>query len=294
MRGETAQGIFTNFKNVLDSTRVQLPFGIGNIGTSFRNEVTTGQFIFRTLEFEQAEIEYFFDPESEDWQRLMTNWKENMWEFATSKLGVSQENLQWRQHTDKERSHYSLDTWDLDYKFPFGYKELWGIAYRTDFDLKQHQEYTGKSLEYTDPQTNKKFLPHVIEPAVSTPRLFLMTLCDAYWEDKENQRTVLKLKPSLAPYKAAVFPLAKNKPELVKIARDLFNNLSKTYHVTWDERSSIGKRYLYQDEIGTPYGITVDYQTLEDQTVTIRDRDTTEQIRLPLDQLADYLKNRVE
>ena len=294
MRGETAQGIFTNFKNVLDSTRVQLPFGIGNLGISFRNEVTTGQFVFRTLEFEQAEIEYFFDPKKEDWQQLMDDWKKNMWQFAVENLGVNEANLQWRQHTDKERSHYSKDTWDLDYKFPFGYKELWGIAYRTDYDLKQHQEYTGKNLEYTDPQTKKKFLPHVIEPAGGIARFFLMTLCDAYWEDKENQRTVLKLKPSLAPYKAAVFPLAKNKPELVKIARDIFNNLSKKYHVAWDERSSIGKRYLYQDEIGTPYCITIDYETLDDGTVTIRDRDTTQQTRIPLDQLADYLKSRVE
>lgn len=294
MRGETAQGIFANFKNVLDSTRVQLPFGIGNIGTSFRNEVTTGQFIFRTLEFEQAEIEYFFDPEKEDWQQLMDNWKKDMWEFATQKLGIKESGLKWRQHTDKERSHYSLDTWDLDYEFPFGYKELWGIAYRTDYDLRQHQEYSGKNLEYTDPKTQKKFLPHVIEPAGGIARFFLMILCDAYWEDKENNRTVLKLKPSLAPYKAAVFPLAKNKPELVKIAQNIFSILSKKYHVAWDERSSIGKRYLYQDEIGTPYCITIDYETLEDNTVTIRDRDTTEQTRLPLDELAEYLKSRVD
>jgi len=294
MRGETAQGIFTNFKNVLDSTRVQLPFGIGNIGTSFRNEVTTGQFVFRTLEFEQAEIEYFFNPEQEDWQKLMTDWKKEMWKFATQKLGVQEKNLQWRQHTDKERSHYSLDTWDLDYRFPFGFKELWGLAYRTDYDLKQHQKYSGKNLEYTDPNTQEKFLPHVIEPAGGINRFFLMTLCDAYWEDEKNNRTVLKLQSSLAPYKAAVFPLAKNKPELVNIAKKIFDDLSKEYHVAWDDRSSIGKRYLYQDEIGTPYCITVDYQTLEDNTVTIRDRDTTEQTRLQLDQLVDYLKSRVE
>ncbi|MFH1958805.1 MAG: glycine--tRNA ligase [Patescibacteria group bacterium] len=294
MRGETAQGIFTNFKNVLDSTRVQLPFGIGNIGTSFRNEVTTGQFVFRTLEFELAEIEYFFDPEKEDWKKTMTQWKNEMWQFATKTLGIQENNLKWRQHTDKERSHYSLDTWDLDYKYPFGYKELWGLAYRTDFDLKQHQKHSGQNLEYIDPQTQKKFLPHVIEPAVGVARLFLMILCDAYWEDKKNNRTVLKLKPSLAPYKAAVFPLAKNKPELVNKARKIFDELSKKYHVAWDERSSIGKRYLYQDEIGTPYCITVDYETLEDGTVTIRDRDTTEQIRLPMTELADYLRNRVK
>lgn len=294
LRGETAQGIFTNFKNILDSTRVQLPFGIGNIGTSYRNEVTTGQFVFRTLEFEQAEIEYFFDPEKEDWQKLMSEWKDEMWQFATKALGVKEENLQWRQHTDKERSFYSLDTWDLDYKFPFGFKELWGIAYRTDYDLKQHQDHSGKNMEYTDPQTNKKFLPHVIEPAGGIARFFLMTLCDAYWQDEENQRTVLKLKPSLAPYKAAVFPLAKNKPELVNKAKKIFDDLSQKHHVAWDERSSIGKRYLYQDEIGTPYCITVDYESIEDETVTLRDRDTTEQIRLPISELAEYLQDRVK
>jgi glycyl-tRNA synthetase len=293
MRGETAQGIFTNFKNVLDSTRVQLPFGIGNIGTSFRNEVTTGQFVFRTLEFELAEIEYFFDPEKEDWEKIMTQWKDEMWQFATNILGIQEENLKWRQHTDKERSHYSLDTWDLDYKYPFGYKELWGIAYRTNFDLKQHQDHSGKSMEYTDPHTHQKFIPHVIEPAVGVARLFLMTLCDAYWEDKENSRTVLKLQPSLAPYKAAVFPLAKNKPELVAQAKEIFEELSQSYHVAWDERSSIGKRYLYQDEIGTPYCITVDYDTLEDGTVTIRDRDTTEQTRVKTEELAQYLEQRI-
>lgn len=294
LRGETAQGIFTNFKNVLDSTRIQLPFGIGNIGTSFRNEVTTGQFVFRTLEFEQAEIEYFFDPEKEDWQKLMDQWKHDLISFATQKLGADLNHLQWRQHTDKERSHYSLDTWDLDYKFPFGWKELWGLAYRTDYDLKQHQKYTGQSLEYTDPHTQKKFIPHVIEPAGGINRFFLMVLCDAYWQDKKNERVVLKLKPQLAPYKTAVFPLAKNKPELVEKARHIFDDLSQKYHVAWDERSSIGKRYLYQDEIGTPYCITVDYQTLEDETVTMRDRDTTEQDRLPSNQLADYLANKVE
>ncbi len=293
MRGETAQGIFTNFKNVLDSTRVRLPFGIGNIGTSFRNEVTTGQFVFRTLEFEQAEIEYFFDPKQENWQDLMASWKNSMWEFATQTLGIKEENLRWRQHTDKERSHYSLDTWDLDYQFSFGYKELWGVAYRTDYDLKQHQEYSGKSMEYTDPHTQQKFIPHVIEPAVSTPRLFLMIMTDAYWQDEENKRIVLKLKPSLAPYKAAVFPLAKNKPELVAQAKKIFDDLSEKYHLAWDERSSIGKRYLYQDEIGTPYCITIDYDTLEDGAVTIRDRDTTKQTRVKIEELAQYLEQRI-
>lgn len=294
LRGETAQGIFTNFKHVLDSTRVQLPFGIGNIGTSFRNEVTTGQFVFRTLEFEQAEIEYFFNPEEEKWQELFAEWKDELWQFATQTLGVNEQNLQWRQHTDQERSHYSLDTWDLDYKYPFGWKELWGLAYRTDYDLRQHQEHSGQSLEYIDPHTHQKMIPHVIEPAVGINRLFLMVLCDAYWQDEENERTVLKLKPELAPYKAAIFPLAKNKPKLVKMAKEIFADLSQNLHVTYDERSNIGKRYLYQDEIGTPFCITVDYESLEDGAVTVRDRDTTEQVRIKVEKLAAYLTNRVE
>ncbi len=294
LRGETAQGIFTNFKNILDSTRAKLPFGIGNIGTSFRNEVTTGQFVFRTLEFEQAEIEYFFNPEQTDWHELFADWKEEVWQFVTKKLGIETDHLRWRQHTDQERSHYSLDTWDLDYQYPFGWTELLGLAYRTDYDLKQHQQLSGQDLYYIDPHTQEKIVPHVIEPAVGINRLFLMILTDAYWEDEANERTVLKLAPALAPYKAAVFPLAKNKPELVEKAQEIFADLKSSFAVTYDERSSIGKRYLYQDEIGTPFCITVDYQTLEDQTVTVRDRDTTEQTRVKVKELEAYLADRVE
>lgn len=293
LRGETAQGIFTNFKQVLDSTRVQMPFGIGNIGKSFRNEVTTGQFVFRTVEFEQAEIEYFFNPEQSDWQELFKSWQDSMWRFVTTTLGIDETRLRWRQHTDKERSHYSKDTWDLEYLFPFGWKELWGIAYRTDYDLKQHQQHSGQSLEYTDPQTQQRFIPHVIEPAGGIGRFFLMMLCDAYWRDEANQRLVLKLHPTLAPYTAAVFPLVKNKPELVEVAKSLFAELGNQYRVAWDDRGNIGKRYLYQDEIGTPFCITVDYQTLEDQTVTVRDRNTTLQERVLISQLAIYLGHKL-
>ncbi len=294
LRGETAQGIFTNFKQVLNSTRVQLPFGIGNIGKSFRNEVTTGQFVFRTLEFEQAEIEYFFNPNQADWQELMTNWKDGMWQFVTHTLGINQENLRWRQHTDKERSHYSKDTYDLDYHFSFGWKELWGVAYRTDYDLKQHMEHSGESLEYTDPNNGEKFIPHVIEPAVGINRLFLMILTDAFWFDEAKQRTVLKLHPRLAPYKVAVFPLVKNKPEISAKAQQLFTELSQQFAVAWDDRGNIGKRYLYQDEIGTPACITVDYQTLEDNTVTIRQRDTAEQTRIAISEIESYLTNMIQ
>jgi glycyl-tRNA synthetase len=289
LRGETAQGIFTNFKQILDSSRVQLPFGVGNIGKSFRNEITTGQFVFRTLEFEQAEIEYFFNPNQSNWEELMKEWKDSMWSFITKTLGIREENLRWRQHTDKERSHYSKDTYDLDYNFSFGWKELWGVAYRTDYDLKQHQEHSGQSLEYTDPYTGEKFIPHVIEPAVGINRIFLMILTDAYWQDTEKQRIVLRLPFNLAPYKAAVFPLLKNKPELVAKAKEVFAQVSQTHYTAWDDRGNIGKRYLYQDEIGTPFCITVDFQTLEDETVTVRDRDTAEQTRVQLSELEVYL-----
>lgn len=291
LRGETAQGIFANFKQVLDSTRTHLPFGIGQIGKSFRNEITTGQFIFRTLEFEQAEIEYFFNPNQADWQKLMEEWKAAMWQFVTTTLGVSAENLQWRAHSDQERSFYSADTYDLDYRFPFGWKELWGVAYRTDYDLKQHMKHSGESLEFIDPFTHQKIVPHVIEPALGVNRALLMVLCDSYWYDEANKRTVLKLKPSLAPYQVAVFPLVKNKPDIVGKADEVYQLLKKNFATTWDERSNIGKRYLYQDEIGTPFGVTIDYQSLDDQTVTVRNRDTTSQERISIDQLVTYLSD---
>ena len=291
LRGETAQGIFTDFKQVLDSSRVKLPFGIGNIGKSFRNEITTGQFIFRTLEFEQAEIEYFFDPENSDWEKLFSEWRDSMYSFVTNTLGINKDNLKWRRHTDKERSHYSKDTYDLDYKFPFGWKELWGVAYRTNYDLTQHKEHSGQSLEYQDPYTGKKFIPHVIEPAVGINRLFLMLLSDAYQE--ENDRIVLKLSPKVAPYKIAVFPLLANKPELLSKARSVFNNLKNSFNVIWDDRGNIGKRYFAQDEIGTPWCVTVDFETLNDESVTVRDRDTMSQERVTIDNLVEYFQNKL-
>jgi glycyl-tRNA synthetase len=294
LRGETAQGIFTNFANLLNSTRHQLPFGVGQIGKSFRNEITTGQFVFRTLEFEQAEIEYFFDPESTPWQPLFKEWQDAMQSFVENTLGIRAENLRWRRHSDQERSFYSKETFDLEYRFPFGFKELWGIAYRTDYDLKQHIEHSGRDLRYTDPKSGQALIPHVIEPAVGVNRLLLMTLCDAYWEDSENQRVVLRFKPTLAPYKAAVFPLLKNKPELVEKARGVFKQVLRRFAATWDERGNIGKRYYAQDEIGTPFCITVDFQTLEDDTVTVRERDTMVQERVALGQLNHYLSEKME
>ena len=287
LRGETAQGIFTNFKNVLDSTRVKLPFGIGQIGKSFRNEITLGQYIFRTFEFEQGEIEYFFDPEKEDPKAMLKMWQDALWKFVVGDLGINEKNLRWRRHTDAERSHYSQDTYDLDYRFPFGWKELWGVAYRTDYDLKQHMKYSGTDLQYTDPHTQKKFIPHVIEPAVGINRLMFMVLCDSYREEAE--RVMLRINPSIAPYTVAVFPLVSNKPELVSEAEKVFELLSQHFHTYWDDRGNIGKRYKYQDEAGTPFCVTIDYESLLEHTVTIRNRDTMKQSRVALSDLISHI-----
>src|SRR6185369_13068387 len=233
LRGETAQGIFINFKNVVDSTRVRLPFGIGQIGKAFRNEITPGNSVFRTIEFEAGEIEYFFDPEASNWEELFEKWKSSMWEFATKELGIAANKLRWRSHTDKERSFYSSRTEDLEYEFPFGFKELWGLAYRTDYDLTQHMNVSKKDLTILDPYSNKKILPHVIEPAVGINRLLLMIVVDAYTEQgtsaggDEGKRIVLNLHPKLAPYKVAVFPLLANKEELVDKAKGIYDELKK-------------------------------------------------------------------
>ena len=286
LRGETAQLIFTNFKNVLASNRVKLPFGIAQQGKSFRNEITPGNSVFRTIEFEQAEIEYFFDPEENDYEPLFESWKQTMHDFVTKQLQIKEENLRWRPHTDEERSFYSKRTEDLEYNFPFGFKELWGLAYRTDYDLSQHIEFSKKDLSVVDPQTGKKTVPHVIEPAVGINRLLLMVLADAYVE--EEKRTVLKISPKIAPYKVAVFPLLANKEELVAKARELFESLTDEYMTVWDARGNIGKRYLAQDEIGTPWCVTVDFDTLEDDMVTVRDRDTATQERIAIKDLNAY------
>ena len=300
LRGETAQGIFISFKNIIDSTRVRIPFGVGQIGKSFRNEITKGNFIFRTLEFEQAEIEYFFDPETNDWQALYAGWKDAMEKFVTESLGVEKDHLRWREHGDEERSFYSKRTEDLEYKFPFGFKELWGLAYRTDYDLNQHMKFSGVDLAYTDPTTGKKFVPHVIEPAVGINRLMAMVMLDAYTED--GDRVYLKLKPRLAPYKVAVFPLLANKPQLVETARAIYDDLLKNFTVAWDDRGNIGKRYYAQDEIGTPFCVTVDFDTLGDDgkgspenkgTVTVRDRNTGTQERIAIDKLQEFLHGKI-
>lgn len=293
LRGETAQGIFINFKNILDSTRLKLPFGVGQMGKSFRNEITKGQATFRTVEFEQGEIEYFFNPEESNWEDLFATWLSSIQDFVTDTLGINQEHLRVREHDDKERSFYSKKTVDLEYEYPFGFKELWGLAYRTDYDLKQHIKHSGVDLSYLDPATNSKLVPHVIEPAVGIDRLTLMVLCDAYWADKANHRIVLRLAPNLAPYTVAVFPLLRNNEELVAKAKTVFDNLKKSYRTAWDDRGNIGKRYFYQDEMGTPFCVTIDHQTLEDATVTVRDRDTTKQTRVEIDKLTHYLEENL-
>lgn len=289
LRGETAQNMFLCFKNIVDSFSPKLPFGMAQIGKAFRNEITLGNFIFRTFEFEQMEIEYFIH--KENWGEYFEEWKKLMWQWILD-LGVSQDKLRWRRHSDEELSHYSKRTEDIEYDFPFGgFKELYGLAYRTDYDLKQHSKFSGKDLSYFDPETKEKFIPHVIEPTFGVTRTALVVLLDAYCE--EEKRVVLKLKPQLAPYKAAVFPLLANKQELVEKAQGVFEILQPQFHTVWDARGNIGKRYYSQDEIGTPWCITIDFQTLEDDTVTIRDRDTMEQVRVKIGEIKDYVKIKI-
>ena len=266
LRGEIAQGMFVNFRNVLDTVRPKMPFGIAQAGKAFRNEITLGNFIFRTLEFNLAEFEYFFDPKN-SWEEYFKFWKTEMESWIYS-LGVDRSHLRWRIHTDAERSHYSTHTEDLDYDFTFGFKELFGLAYRTDFDLRNHTEKSGMDLRYTDPQTNEKYIPHVVEPTFGINRVLLCLLTEAYTEDADG-RVYLRLNKNIAPYQVAVFPLVSNKPELAAKAREIYVDLLKQgVRVAWDDRGNIGKRYLSQDETGTPVCVTVDYQSLEDNTVT--------------------------
>lgn len=288
LRPETAQNIFVNFSNVVDTFSPPMPFGIAQIGKAFRNEITTGQFIFRTLEFEQMEIEYFIRPRG--WEKVFETWQEEMLAWATD-VGIKKEKLRYREHGEKERSHYSKKTVDLEYEFPGGFKEIYGLAYRGDYDLSNHAKHSGKELFYRDTQTGEKFVPHVVEPSFGVERTLLPMLLDAYSE--EGERLILKLKPQLAPYKAAVFPLLANKPDLLKYAHDLYLKLRLRLNAVFDDRGNIGKRYYAQDEIGTPWCITVDFQTLEDDTVTIRDRDTAKQERFKVDKLEEFFENKL-
>jgi len=287
LRGEIAQGMFVNFKNVLGTMRPKLPFGIAQSGKAFRNEITLGNFTFRTVEFNLAEFEYFFNPAKDNWETLYDYWKDEMFKWITS-IGIPSVSLKWRVHNDKERSHYSTKTEDLDFQFAFGSKEMFGLAYRTNFDLKNHIEKSGVDLRYTDPETGEKIIPHVLEPTFGISRVFLALLTHAYLEDKD--RLVLKLHKDVAPYRVAVFPLVKNKEDIVKKAKQVYTMfVDAGISADWDDRGNIGKRYFSQDEIGTPSCITVDYQSLEDGTVTVRDRDTMVQSRVKISELFEKI-----
>ncbi len=292
LRGEIAQGMFTNFRNILDTMRKKLPFGIASAGKAFRNEITPGNFIFRTLEFDLMEFEYFI--RESEWEEKFDYWLDEMNKWLDV-LGISKDKIRVREHTKDELSHYSKRTVDIEYNTPFGWKELYGLAYRTDFDLKNHQQMSGKDMTYFDQQTGEKFIPHVIEPTFGLSRTILMILLDSYTEEEieGEKRVVLKLKPQFAAYKAAVLPLMK-KPELLNKADDIFDLLKNKYALDFDITGSIGKRYRRQDEIGTPFAITVDYKTLEDESVTVRDRDTLKQDRVKIDQLNEYLENKLQ
>ena len=291
LRPETAQGIFVNFKNVLRTTRRKLPLGIAQIGKSFRNEITPGNFTFRTREFEQMELEFFCKPGTdmewfEYWRNFCRNWLLN--------LGMKEESLRLRDHSKEELSFYSTGTTDIEFLFPFGWGELWGIADRTDYDLKQHAQYSGEDFTYTDQETAEKFIPYCIEPSLGCDRVALAFLCNSYEEEKiaeGDTRVVLHMHPALAPYKVAVLPLSK---KLSEKAQEVYEKLSKDFMCDYDEAGSIGKRYRREDEIGTPYCVTIDFDTLEDNMVTIRDRDTMEQIRVSIDELNGWISEKIK
>ena len=291
LRPETAQGIFVNFQNVMRATRKKLPAGIAQIGKSFRNEITPGNFIFRVREFEQMELEFFCKPgEDLEW---FNYWRSFCRDWLYS-LGIKPENLRLRDHEPEKLAFYSKATTDFEFLFPFGWGELWGVADRTDYDLTQHQIHSGKSMEYLDPVTNEKFVPYCVEPSLGVDRMVLAFLCNAYEEQEleKDTRVVLHLHPALAPYKAAVLPLQKNK--LGGLASEIHEELSKYFMVDYDETGSIGKRYRREDEIGTPLCITVDFDTVEDGTVTVRDRDTMEQVRIHRSELRKYIEEKLE
>ena len=291
LRPETAQGIFVDFKNVLRTTRKKMPMGIAQIGKAFRNEITPGNFTFRTREFEQMELEFFCKPGTDlEWFKY---WKEFCENWLLS-LGMKKENIRLRDHSKEELIFYSKATTDIEFNFPFGWGELWGIADRTDYDLTQHMNHSKQDLSYLDPETNERYVPYVIEPSLGADRVTLAFLCNAYdVEDlgEGDSRVVLHLHPALAPYKVAILPLSK---KLGDKANEIFDKLSKSFSCDYDEAGSIGKRYRREDEIGTPYCLTVDFDTLEDNQITIRDRDTMEQVRIPIDEVENYIKEKIE
>ena len=291
LRPETAQGIFVDFKNVIRTSRKKIPMGIAQIGKAFRNEITPGNFTFRTREFEQMELEFFCKPGTDiEWYNY---WKEYSKNWLLS-LGMKEENIRLREHSQEELVFYSKGTTDIEFAFPFGWGELWGIADRTDYDLTQHMNHSGQDLSYQDPETNEKYIPYVVEPSLGADRVVLAFLCNSYEEEKiaeDDTRVVLHLHPALAPYKAAVLPLSK---KLGEQATNIYNKLSKSFMCDYDESGSIGKRYRREDEIGTPFCITVDFETENDGCVTVRDRDTMEQIRIKVEEVESYIASKID
>ncbi len=284
LRGEITQGVFVNFQNIVKSTRVKIPFGVAQIGKAFRNEITPGNFTFRSREFEQMELEYFIPPDDKKASETFEYWKKERLDWYI-KLGISEKNLRFRDHEEKERAHYARFATDIEYNSPFGWKEFEGIHHRGDWDLSRH------GLVYKDPETKKEYVPWVIEISGGVDRAVLFFLLDAYREEKE--RVILSLHPQLSPYKVAVFPLLSNKEELIDKARNVFEILSKDFYVAWDDRGNIGKRYFSQDEIGTPWCVTIDFQSLKDDSVTIRDRDTKKQERVSIAKLEDWFNEKL-
>lgn len=293
LRPETAQAIFLDYKNIVDTMRVRIPFGVAQIGKAFRNEITPGNFVFRVIEFEQMEIEYFIREAA--WQTTFEEWLKAMHEWCRH-IGLNPARVHEKEHPKEQLSHYSKRTVDLVYDFPFGTSELYGLAYRTDFDLSRHAQFSGQTLDYTDPETREKFVPHVVEPTFGVERTLLALLCDAYDEEQlENgeMRTVLHFSPRIAPVKVAVFPLMKKEP-LAEKAQKVFAMLHSIWHCEYDESGAIGKRYRRQDELGTPFCLTIDFDTLENDTVTLRDRDTMAQTRVPVNKLIETLSEKLQ
>lgn len=290
LRGEITNGVSVNFKNVVNSARVKIPFGIAQTGKAFRNEITPGNFTFRSREFEQMEVQFYIKPEEKEGEKWFEYWKKNRMDWYLS-LGIKKENLRFRDHASDERAHYARMATDIEYKSPWGWQEFMGIHHRGDFDLSRHQQFSGEDMSWYDHQTGEKYLPWDIETSAGVDRLLLFLLIDAYRE--EGDRVFLKLHTALSPYKAAVFPLLANKPELVKLAREIYDNLRPKFMTTWDDRGNIGKRYYSQDELGTPFCVTVDFDSLEDKKVTVRDRDTMKQERVAIEELGNYFTKKL-
>ncbi len=297
LRPEITNGVQVNFKNIIDSTRIKIPFGIAQIGKAFRNEITPGNFIFRSREFEQMEVQFYIKPDEKEGQKWFEYWKQNRMDWYVS-LGIKKENLRFRDHSDDERAHYAKAATDIEYNAPWGWQEFMGIHHRADWDLSRHEKYSGQNMKYKDSEIGEEYIPWDIETSAGVDRSLLFLLIDAYNEEDDpakngTSRVVLKINPKLAPYKVAVFPLLANKPELAEMARKIYNGLRPHFMVAWDDRGNIGKRYYSQDEIGTPFCVTIDFESLEDKKVTVRDRDTMKQERVAIGELSEYINNKL-